>query len=398
MKDENKNEQVQRAYTYLVKTPSSNDVAVCACNSVLVPGTKVVAPTRYGLDLGVVIGSASSIGMEYTPGCSKCVGACHFEPTNAPVDEDDDLAAAGDVQVQANQESQQENIVFEADGKRLTLGPLPAFEFVDGTFSTEGSRQEEKAWADKEAKEEKSLWDKAYRDPELVEVDGDVTWIDHVASVDEVKKYEENQQAELDAICVCRDKIEKLGLNMKLVTAHFLLCEPKVLFFFTADERVDFRELVKELVSVFRMRIELRQIGVRDESRVLGGLAVCGRDFCCHCVSDKLNPVTIKMAKEQNLSLNSMKISGPCGRLLCCLSYEYDFYCEEKQAYPPEGAKIKLGGEIFRVQEVNILSHKMTLTGSEGRSYTVPREEVYFDTDTGHWEVDRAYQEELLSN
>ena len=227
MKEENKNEQVQRAYTYLVKTPSSNDVAVCACNSVLVPGTKVVAPTRYGLDLGVVIGSASSIGMEYTPGCSKCVGACHFEPTNAPVDEDDDLAAAGDVQVQS---AEQENIVFEADGKRLTLGPLPAFEFVAGTFSTEGSRQEEKAWADKEAKEEKSLWDKAYRDPELVEVDGDVTWIDHVATADEVKKYEENQQAELDAICVCRDKIEKLGLNMKLVTAHFLLCEPKVLF------------------------------------------------------------------------------------------------------------------------------------------------------------------------
>ncbi len=389
MKDENQKEQVQKAYTYLVKTPSSNDVAVCASNSVIKPGTKVIAPTRYGLDLGVVIGSASSIGMEYTPGCSKCVGACHFEPFKAPV-EDEDLAASG--------EAQGQEVVFEADGQRLTLGPLPKFEFVDGTFSVEGSRQEEKAWADKEAKEEKGLWDKAYRDPELVEVDGDVTWIDHVATAEEVNKYEENLQAETDAICICREKIEKLGLNMKLVTAHFLLCEPKVLFFFTADERVDFRELVKELVSVFRMRIELRQIGVRDESRVLGGLAVCGRDFCCHCVSDKLNPVTIKMAKEQNLSLNSMKISGPCGRLLCCLSYEYDFYCEEKQAYPPEGSRIKLGGEIFRIQEVNILSHKMTLTGSEGRSYTVPREEVYFDTDTGHWEVDRTYQEELLSN
>ncbi len=232
----------------------------------------------------------------------------------------------------------------------------------------------------------------------MVEVDGDVSWIEHQATEEEVQKYEANKVSEQDAIRVCKEKIEKLKLGMKLVTSHFLLCEPKVLFFFTADERVDFRELVKELVSVFRMRIELRQIGVRDESRVLGGLAVCGRDFCCHCVSDKLNPVTIKMAKEQNLSLNSMKISGPCGRLLCCLSYEYDFYCEEKQAYPPEGAKIKLGNEIFRVQEVNILSHKMTLTGSEGRSYTVPREEVYFDSDTGHWEVDRTYQEELLSN
>ena len=420
MKDENKNEQVQKAYIYLVKTPSSNDLAVCASNSVLIPGTKVVAPTRYGLDLSIVIGSASSIGMEYTPGCSKCLGACHFEPTKNPEGKDgeEDLVASGYVQTQtqsqnqsqsqsqaetqsqtqSQDQAQSEEVVYEADGQRLTLGPLPKFEFVDGTFSVEGSRQEEKAQADKEAKEEKNLWDKAYREPELVEVDGDVTWIDHVASAEEVKKYEENKQAEQNAICVCREKIEKLGLNMKLVTAHFLLCEPKVLFFFTADERVDFRELVKELVSVFRIRIELRQIGVRDESRVLGGLAVCGRDFCCHCVSDKLNPVTIKMAKEQNLSLNSMKISGPCGRLLCCLSYEYDFYCEEKQAYPPEGAKIKLGNEIFRVQEVNILSHKMTLTGSEGRSYSVPREEVYFDTDTGHWEVDRTYQEELLSN
>ena len=182
------------------------------------------------------------------------------------------------------------------------------------------------------------------------------------------------------------------------MTAHFLLSEPKALFFFTADDRVDFRELVKDLVAVFRMRIELRQIGVRDESRVLGGLAVCGRDFCCHCVSDKLNPVTIKMAKEQNLSLNSMKISGPCGRLLCCLSYEYDFYCEEKQAYPPEGSRLKIGGELFRVQEVNILSHKITVSGSEGRSYLMPREEVRFNSDTGHWEVDRDFQEELLSN
>ena len=427
MKDENKNEQVQKAYIYLVKTPSSNDLAVCASNSVFTPGTKVVAPTRYGLDLAVVIGSAASIGMEYTPGCSRCMGACHFEPTrrlassqnvnslnsatslqranssgvnnsgansseatSQDSSDEEDLVATG--------YEQDEDVVYEADGQRLMLGPVPKFEFVDGTFSVEGSRQEEKAWADREAKEEKSLWDKAYKEPELVEVDGDVTWIDHVASAEELKKYEENKAAEQNAICVCREKIEKLGLNMKLVTAHFLLCEPKVLFFFTADERVDFRELVKELVSVFRIRIELRQIGVRDESRVLGGLAVCGRDFCCHCVSDKLNPVTIKMAKEQNLSLNSMKISGPCGRLLCCLSYEYDFYCEEKQAYPPEGAKIKLGNEIFRVQEVNILSHKMTLTGSEGRSYSVPREEVYFDTDTGHWEVDRTYQEELLSN
>ena len=390
MKDNNKEEQVQKAYIYLVKTPSSNDLAVCASNSAFYPGTKVVAPTRYGLDLGIVIGSAANLGTDYHKGCSDCRGACHFEPTK-PVQLDDEELTVGYVN--------DNNVVYEDKEHRLTLGPLPEFEFVKTTLPPNSNPNNTSNNASSKAnEEEQGIWDPAYKEPEIVEVDGDVTWIDHQATEDEIKKYEDNKVAEQDAIKVCREKIEKLKLNMKLVTSHFLLCEPKVLFFFTADERVDFRELVKELVSVFRMRIELRQIGVRDESRVLGGLAVCGRDFCCHCVSDKLNPVTIKMAKEQNLSLNSMKISGPCGRLLCCLSYEYDFYCEEKQAYPPEGAKIKLGNEIFKVQEVNILSHKMTLSGSEGRSYTVPREEVYFDSDTGHWEVDRTYQEELLSN
>ncbi len=388
MNNDNIDEQVQMAYIYLVKIPSSNDLIVSASDSVFYPGTKVVVPTRYGLDLGIVVGSAANLGKNYCKGCSNCRGACHFEPTKPVQIEDDDIMAIGYVE--------SDNVIYESNNEHLTLGPLPKFEFVKENFSY----NEEDTTNDKddETNDQQGIWDPAYKKPEMVEVDGDVSWIEHQATEEEVQKYEANKVSEQDAIRVCKEKIEKLKLGMKLVTSHFLLCEPKVLFFFTADERVDFRELVKELVSVFRMRIELRQIGVRDESRVLGGLAVCGRDFCCHCVSDKLNPVTIKMAKEQNLSLNSMKISGPCGRLLCCLSYEYDFYCEEKQAYPPEGAKIKLGNEIFRVQEVNILSHKMTLTGSEGRSYTVPREEVYFDSDTGHWEVDRTYQEELLSN
>lgn len=388
MNNDNIDEQVQMAYIYLVKIPSSNDLIVSASDSVFYPGTKVVVPTRYGLDLGIVVGSAANLGKNYCKGCSSCRGACHFEPTKPVQIEDDDIMAIGYVE--------SDNVVYESNNQHLTLGPLPKFEFIKESFSynEEDTTNDE----DEETKDQQGIWDPAYKKPEMVEVDGDVSWIEHQATEEEVQKYEANKVSEQNAIRVCKEKIEKLKLGMKLVTSHFLLCEPKVLFFFTADERVDFRELVKELVSVFRMRIELRQIGVRDESRVLGGLAVCGRDFCCHCVSDKLNPVTIKMAKEQNLSLNSMKISGPCGRLLCCLSYEYDFYCEEKQAYPPEGAKIRLGNEIFRVQEVNILSHKMTLTGSEGRSYTVPREEVYFDSDTGHWEVDRTYQEELLSN
>ena len=334
--------------------------------------------------MGVVVGPASSIGKDYRPGCAKCKGACHFAPSRDPEREEEEqpLAATGYVV--------EDEVVFEANGRRLSLGPLPKFEIVSETKTSFDDEQDDV--------DDSSVWDQAYEEPQMVEVDGDVPWISHMATPEELQRYSQNMKDEQDAIKVCREKIEKHKLDMKLVTAHFLLSEPKALFFFTADDRVDFRELVKDLVAVFRMRIELRQIGVRDESRVLGGLAVCGRDFCCHCVSDKLNPVTIKMAKEQNLSLNSMKISGPCGRLLCCLSYEYDFYCEEKLAYPPEGSRLKIGGELFRVQEVNILSHKITVSGSEGRSYLVPREEVRFNSDTGHWEVDRDFQEELLSN
>lgn len=385
MKKNTGEEQVQRAYIYLVKTPSSNDLTVCASDSVYYPGTHVVSPTRYGLDMGVVVGSASGIGKDYRPGCSKCRGACHFAPTRDPgrAVDDQPLRASGVIE--------EDEVVFEEGGRRLSLGPLPKFEIVGETSTSFDD-------TDTDYIDDSNVWDQAYEEPQMVEVDGDIPWISHMATPEELQRYAQNNKDEHEAIRVCREKIEKHKLDMKLVTAHFLLSEPKALFFFTADDRVDFRELVKDLVSVFRMRIELRQIGVRDESRVLGGLAVCGRDFCCHCVSDKLNPVTIKMAKEQNLSLNSMKISGPCGRLLCCLSYEYDFYNEEKQAYPPEGSRLRIGGELFRVHEVNILSHKITVSGSEGRSFLVPREEVYLNPDSGHWEVNREFQDELLSN
>ena len=157
-------------------------------------------------------------------------------------------------------------------------------------------------------------------------------------------------------------------------------------------------ELVKDLVTVFRMRIELRQIGVRDESRVLGGLAVCGRDYCCHSVTDKLDPVSIKMAKEQNLSLNSMKISGPCGRLLCCLSYEYDFYVEEKRKYPSEGSKIKVGFELMKITDINILRKKITLSGPEGRVLSIPHSAVFFNDGANRWEITKEYSDEYLSN
>lgn len=357
----------KEAYLYLVKSPSSNDVSVCASDSKFYPGTYVVAPSKYGQDIGVIIGNASDLDNScYQKGCSCVRGACHFGPTN--IQEDEDLAAWGEPE---------------------TMGKAPVFEFK----WEKGIPEEKEIEID-----ESSLWDSAYKEPVLMEVDGDIPWIAHMASPDEIKHYQDNLEAEKDAIKVCKEKIQKHNLDMKLVAAHFLLCEPKVLFFFTAEERVDFRELVKDLVAVFKMRIELRQIGVRDESRVLGGLSVCGRDFCCHCVSDKLDPVTIKMAKEQNLSLNSMKISGPCGRLLCCLSFENDFYVEEKQSYPSEGTKLKIGPEFVKVSEINILTRKITVTGEEGQTFMIPREEVFFSEKNSRWEVSRSFQEEFLSN
>jgi cell fate regulator YaaT (PSP1 superfamily) len=191
------------------------------------------------------------------------------------------------------------------------------------------------------------------------------------ATSEDIQEYEKNSKKESEAFTICKERVIGLDLDMKLVSAHYLPEENKMLFFFTADNRVDFRELVRQLVSELKLRIELRQIGVRDESRIFGGVAVCGREYCCHGLTDKLTPVSIKMAKEQHLSLNSMKISGPCGRLLCCLSYEYDFYKEEKKNYPFEGSRINFGDESFRVQEVNFLSEKVMLVAKDGRHIAV---------------------------
>ncbi|MDX9801336.1 MAG: regulatory iron-sulfur-containing complex subunit RicT [Spirochaetia bacterium] len=206
-----------------------------------------------------------------------------------------------------------------------------------------------------------------------------------IASTADIEKHEHNLEKTHEAMRICREKISNHKLDMKLVSAHYLLEEPKVLFFFTADARVDFRELVKDLVSVFRMRIELRQIGVRDESRVIGGLGVCGRDFCCHGLADKLNPVSIKMAKDQNLSLNSMKISGPCGRLLCCLSYEYDFYQSERKKYPSEGMRVYSGDKYYRVSEINLLTKMIKLEGPEGISLSAPVAQFEYDQKRSGW-------------
>ncbi|MDR2071867.1 MAG: hypothetical protein LBP60_00320 [Spirochaetaceae bacterium] len=200
----------------------------------------------------------------------------------------------------------------------------------------------------------------------------EIVYIERPATENDLARAEEHRREEVEAMAICRQKIEDHRLEMKLVTVHYLLEEPKILFFFTAESRVDFRDLVKDLVSVFRTRIELRQIGVRDESRVVGGLGVCGRCYCCNSVSDKLKPVSIKMAKDQNLSLNSMKISGPCGRLLCCLAYEHAFYSEQRKLVPQEGARLNYEGTNWKVTELNVASGKLTLSAEDGRVLLLP--------------------------
>jgi cell fate regulator YaaT (PSP1 superfamily) len=217
----------------------------------------------------------------------------------------------------------------------------------------------------------------------------EISRIERPASKEDLEKSAHNRQQEKDAFRICKEKIEAHQLEMKLVSVHYLLDESKALFFFTAENRVDFRELVKDLVGVFKTRIELRQIGVRDESRVVGGLGVCGRAYCCHAVSDKLKPVSIKMAKDQNLSLNSMKISGPCGRLLCCLAYEHGFYSEQRRFIPQEGARIAYDNTLWKVTEVNVvLGIVKILSAESGRQLTLPS--TQFEKVEGKWQVRQA--------
>lgn len=213
----------------------------------------------------------------------------------------------------------------------------------------------------------------------------DIVTIDRKANEADMKKRQDLIKKEKDAFPIFKEKVAYHKLDMKLVETHFLFDEPKALFFFSSDNRVDFRELVKDLVSIFKMRIELRQIGVRDESRITGGLGVCGRPFCCHGVSDKLRPVSIKMAKDQNLSLNSMKISGQCGRLLCCLSYEYDWYNEARKNLPNEGIRLNYDGTEFRITEVNPLTSMVKMMGEDGRLLEVNAKRFY--KDNNRWKI-----------
>lgn len=175
-----------------------------------------------------------------------------------------------------------------------------------------------------------------------------------VATEEDYRTEEKNRKKEKEAFDICLEKIHKHGLEMKLIDAEYTFDNNKVLFYFTADGRIDFRELVKDLAAVFRTRIELRQIGVRDETKIRGGIGVCGRELCCHTYLSEFAPVSIKMAKEQNLSLNPSKISGVCGRLMCCLTNEEETY-EELNSHLPSVGDIVTTPEDLR-GEVSSLS------------------------------------------
>lgn len=182
-----------------------------------------------------------------------------------------------------------------------------------------------------------------------------------IANAQDVQHAKDNERAEKEAYGICQQKIADHKLDMKLVSVEYTFDNNKILFYFTANGRVDFRALVKDLASVFKTRIELRQIGVRDEAKMLGGLGPCGRPICCGTFLGDFQPVSIKMAKEQNLSLNPTKISGVCGRLMCCLKYEQEAYQDLLRTTPKVGALVSTPDGKGTVTEQNLLTRKLTI-------------------------------------
>lgn len=198
------------------------------------------------------------------------------------------------------------------------------------------------------------------------------------ATEKDFKKIEENKQKEKDALSVCESMVEKHKLDMKLVNVEYSFDGSRIVFFFTADGRVDFRELVKDLAAHFHTRIELRQIGVRDEAKMLGGIGICGQPYCCKQFLNDFQTVSIKMAKEQGLSLNPTKVSGSCGRLMCCLKYEQDAYEHLNSFTPNVGATVKTPDGLAVVTDVNLITGNLFVKMLEGDSipFKIHRDKV----------------------
>lgn len=212
-----------------------------------------------------------------------------------------------------------------------------------------------------------------------------------VADDEDRAVYEENLEAAKEAYSICQEKIAYCGLDMKLVNVEYTFDRAKVIFNFTADERVDFRELIKELAAVFHTRIELRQIGVRDEAKIIGGIGICGEPLCCHRFLTDFSPVSIKMAKEQNLSLNPTKISGCCGRLLCCLNYENEHYVEANRC-AKEAARAAKEAAAEKEKEAALAA------SLDAAAYPDEKEETLVEDDHTEVTVETYYDPSLVKS
>lgn len=223
-----------------------------------------------------------------------------------------------------------------------------------------------------------------YQNNPNIEVKGKLL---RIATDEDMNKLPEIEELEKKAFDLCKQKSKAKNLDMKLVSVKCLFDRTKIIFYFVSDNRVDFRELVRELASAFRTRIEMRQIGVRDEARLVGGFGQCGIELCCIHQREEFEPVSIKMAKEQNLNLNSLKISGMCGRLLCCLSYEYEIYRDANESLPKIGTEIVSDGKIFLVDALEPLKGEMRIKFGE-RVISVTRDDLETKNDKFHLKKD----------
>ncbi|MDD2897162.1 MAG: regulatory iron-sulfur-containing complex subunit RicT [Desulfuromonadaceae bacterium] len=199
------------------------------------------------------------------------------------------------------------------------------------------------------------------------------------ATIEDMATVERVSQKEQEAYRFCVNRIIERNMPMKLVRVEYQFDSSKAVFFFTADGRVDFRDLVKDLAHSFHTRIEMRQIGVRDEAKMIGGIGICGRELCCSSFLREFQPVSVKMAKEQNLALNPNKISGQCGRLLCCLDYEYDTYCCLRKNFPKSGKRVRTVNAVGVVDKVNILTGNITLKLDDNKIIVIRRDEILGD-------------------
>ncbi|MBQ7890702.1 MAG: stage 0 sporulation protein [Erysipelotrichaceae bacterium] len=195
------------------------------------------------------------------------------------------------------------------------------------------------------------------------------------ASEKDIEDYNRNKEDEADALQKCQNCIDKLKLEMKLISAEYTLDRSKVIFSYVSDDRVDFRELLKELASIFRCRIELRQIGPRDKAKIVGGLGSCGMETCCSRYMEEFDVISINMAKNQLLALNIQKLSGQCGKLMCCLSFEDEMYKEQRKGLPKMNAQVVYNGERFRIQGMNLLNQTAKL-GNKENMVIIPLDEL----------------------